>query len=142
VGVDPDPVEAVGDADDEGETEDGAGDVGEGEDEGVGVDEGDRAGDGDGERVVGGGLGVIVAVTHGCAVAATSPTFVLPRVTAVVARTAPTMHKPVATAATTDPCLRTLTRLTPFLRSSVEGSLLTRYRHTIGYLRTVPRWLC
>jgi hypothetical protein len=101
----------------------------------VGVVAGGDVGDG----VVGAGLGVIVLVTHGCgeangrAALAVPESLVLTMVTAVVAMTAPAMHKPVATPATADPCLRTLTRLTPFLRSSVEGSSFTRYRHPMGY---------
>ncbi len=134
--VDPDDAVAAGD------------DVGVGVavefDVGVGVDVGVDVGVEVGAAVVGAGLGVIVLVTQGCgaesgrdAPLVTDP-LVLAMVTAVVVMTAPAMHKPVATPATADPCLRTLTRLTPFLRSSVEGSSFTRYRHTTGYLPVVP----
>src|SRR5260370_29948828 len=78
-----------------------------------------------GDAVVGAGLGVIVLVTQGCSVESrrdaplvTGPLAVA-RVRAVVVMTAPAMHKPVATPTTADPCLRTLTRRTPCLRSSV-----------------------
>jgi hypothetical protein len=99
---------------------------------------------GGGDADVATGLGVIVLVTHGCGVAtgraapAGPSVLELAMVTAVVAMTAPAMHRPVATLATADPCLRTLTRLTPFQRSSVEGSSFTRHSHTMRYLPVVP----
>lgn len=138
VGVDP-AADPDGDPAADGAADGDAVDVVEADADAVG--EGDRAGDGDGDfdgvgvGEVGGGLGVTVVVTHGCGAAAAASRggapLVLPKVTAVVAMTAPAMHMPVAMPATTDLCLRTLTRLTPFLRSSVEGSLFTQYRHTM-----------
>jgi hypothetical protein len=97
-----------------------------------GEGDGDREGDGSGD-----GFGFIVPVTHGCGAAWRWAALVLLMVPAVVPTTTPTMHKPVATLATADLCLRTLTRLTPFLRSSVGGSSFTRCRHTMRCLRVV-----
>ncbi len=131
-------ADADTDTDGDVDVDGGGGRAGDGGgDDGGGVGVVDVDPDGDGCADVGAGLGVIVPVTHGGGAARTRDALVLPMVTAVVAMTAPTMHKPVAAPATADPCLRTLTRLTPFLRSSVEGSSCTRYRHTMSYLRVV-----
>jgi len=110
--------------------------------------DGDDDFDGDG---LGDGLAGIVAVTHGriaasraaagcaaadCAAAGRVPASgpdpdVAAALNEVAVMTAPTTHMPVATPARADPCLRTLTRLTPFLRSSVKGSSFTRSAATL-----------
>ena len=68
----------------------------------------------------GAGVGVKVEVTQGVGVAAALAVAVLCNVSPVVPSIAATTHSPVAAVAKADPCLRTLTRLTPFLRSSRE----------------------
>jgi hypothetical protein len=166
VGVDP--ADDDDDGEEDGDDEDFDGDAdfagaaedldGDGDADFAGAAE-DFDGDGDadfagaGEDFDGGGLAGIVAVTHDCVaasraaadcaairVAASGRDETVPAVpNAVVVITAPTTHTPVATPARADPYLRTLTRLTPFLRSSVEGSSFTRgYCHTMRYLVSCP----
>ncbi|MGE5286648.1 MAG: hypothetical protein ACM3ML_05480 [Micromonosporaceae bacterium] len=89
----------------------------------VGVDEGLEVGEvvGAVELDDGAGVGVKVEVTQGVGVAAAPAAVpVLCNVNAVVPSMPATTHKPVAIVAKADPCLRTLTRVTPFLRSSLE----------------------
>jgi hypothetical protein len=79
------------------------------------------------------GLGVNVDVTQGTVAAAVRAWPPFSSVSAVVPSTPALTHKAVAMIAMTDPCLRTLTRLTPFLRSSLECSSFTPYRHIMSY---------
>ena len=112
------------DVDGEGDGDFGGSGVGEVDE----VDEVDVDGEGDGD---GDGLAGGFEVIHDCAAVAAcaaasrvaasgSDSFALLVVNPVVVTTAPATPKPSATPARADPCLRPLTRLTPFLRSSVE----------------------
>jgi hypothetical protein len=122
------PVGVVGFWDDDDAEADTEAEEGEGE--------GDRRGECDwaGEGDIGAWPGGIVAVTHGRGAAGSAAPSgpdapVVPTVAAVVAMTVPNMHKPVAAPAKADRSLRTLTRLTPFPRSSVE---VRRSRGIVG----------
>ena len=106
------------DANEPGAGEAGANEPGAGETEGAGD-----------------GFGGIVAVIHCCAAAGCPASGVealaLPIVTAVVAMTAPIMHKPVAAPVTADRSSSTLIRLTSFPHSVGEKFACTRIVATL-----------
>jgi hypothetical protein len=104
-----------------------------GDPERVGVGVAEVVGDEVGDEEDGGGLGFSVDVTQGTGTASGRAVPLFSSVNAVVPSTPALTHKAVAMVAKTDPCLRTLTWLTPFLRWSLEGSSFTPYRHTMSY---------
>ncbi len=138
-----------GDGDGDGEAEAGVNGDGAAEVDGEGAAEVDLDGEADAGFDVGGSVGVgvalggIVAFGDADATAAGRDGLGLPMglgvltVPAVVPITTPNMHKPVARPVAADRGLRMPARLTPFLRSSAEGSLFLWYRHTMRYLWVV-----